>query len=162
MTTRSRLGATTFKGLLGLAAIATAPLLQSTQAQRADADHHGHGRPLPTTRRSTLGCAAKSRPADLPQPKEDQSVDNGADLVPQPEGAWPQAPAGFKVERYAQGFTEPRLIRTAPNGDLFLADSKAGKVMVLRGVGPDGKAQTTETFAEGLDHPFGINFYPAV
>ena len=35
-----------------------------------------------------------------------------------PTMPWPIAPAGFKVELYAQGFTEPRLIRTAPNGDL--------------------------------------------
>ncbi len=108
------------------------------------------------------GVRRKITVADLPQPMEEQSVDNGADVISQPQGAWPQAPAGFKVERYAQGqFTEPRLLRTAPNGDLFLADSKAGKVYVLRGVDASGKAQSTEVFAEGLDHPFGINFYPA-
>jgi glucose/arabinose dehydrogenase len=98
--------------------------------------------------------------ADLPEPKEDESVDNGPALIPRPDGAMPIAPAGFKVSLYAQGFTEPRLIRTAPNGDLFLADSKPGLVRVLRGVGPDGKALVSETFASGLDHPFGIAFYP--
>jgi glucose/arabinose dehydrogenase len=98
--------------------------------------------------------------ADLRAPAPDQSVDNGADMVSRPKDAWPQAPAGFKVELYAQNFTEPRLILTAPNGDLFVADSKAGEVKVLRGVNPDGKATTTETFASGLDHPFGIAFYP--
>lgn len=107
------------------------------------------------------GVRRKITVADLPQPKEDESVDNGANEVERPDGAMPQAPAGFKVELYAQGFTEPRLIRTAPNGDLFLADSKAGQIRVLRGVGTDGKAQTSETFATGLDHPFGISFYPA-
>ena len=55
----------------------------------------------------------------------------------------------------------PRLIRTAPNGDLFLADSGAGIIFILRGVGPDGKAAQIEKFATGLDHPFGIAFYPA-
>jgi glucose/arabinose dehydrogenase len=58
-------------------------------------------------------------------------------------------------------FTMPRLIRTAPNGDLFLADSGAGRIVVLRGTDADGKAATIETFASGLDHPFGIAFYPA-
>jgi glucose/arabinose dehydrogenase len=98
--------------------------------------------------------------ADLPAPAPDQSVDNGADLVPRPEGAWPQAPKGFKVELYAQDFKQPRLILTAPNGDLFVADSAAGEVKVLRGVTADGKVQTAETYASGLDHPFGIAFYP--
>jgi glucose/arabinose dehydrogenase len=58
-------------------------------------------------------------------------------------------------------FTMPRLIRAAPNGDLFLADSGAGILFVLRGVGPDSKAAQIEKFATGLDHPFGIAFYPA-
>jgi len=107
------------------------------------------------------GVRRKVTVGDLPEPKQDESVDNGPSLVDRPEGAWPQAPAGFKVEMYAQGFREPRLIRTAPNGDLFLADSKAGIVRVLRGVGADGKVQTMEEFAMGLDHPFGISFYPA-
>jgi glucose/arabinose dehydrogenase len=106
------------------------------------------------------GVRRKITVADLPAPNPDQSVDNGADLVPRPKDAWPQAPKGFKVELYAQDFKEPRLIRTAPNGDLFVADSAAGEVKVLRGVTADGKAKTTETFASGLDHPFGIAFYP--
>jgi glucose/arabinose dehydrogenase len=57
-------------------------------------------------------------------------------------------------------FVMPRLIRFAPNGDLFLADSQAGTIFVLRGVDANGKAQTIEKFATGLDHPFGIAFYP--
>ena len=36
----------------------------------------------------------------------------------------------------------PRVIHTAPNGDLFLADSQAGSVFVLRGVTANGKAET--------------------
>jgi glucose/arabinose dehydrogenase len=107
------------------------------------------------------GVRRKITVADLPEPKEAESVDNGPTVVPRPEGAWPQAPAGFKVELYADGFREPRLIRTAPNGDLFLADSHGDKIMVLRGVGPDGKAKTVSTFATGLDLPFGIAFYPS-
>jgi glucose/arabinose dehydrogenase len=98
--------------------------------------------------------------ADLPEPNPDQSVDNGASMVPRPDGVWPQAPKGFKVELYAQDFKEPRLIMTAPNGDLFVADSAAGQVKVLRGTTADGKVKTTETFASDLDHPFGIAFYP--
>ena len=58
-------------------------------------------------------------------------------------------------------FTMPRLIRVAPNGDLFLSDSGAGELIVLRGVGADGKAAKIATFATGLDHPFGISIYPA-
>ena len=121
--------------------------------------------------------------ADLPAPHPSEAVDNGPSVIPRPEGAWPQAPAGFKVTLYAGGdsapmtraenkqqittdhagtFVMPRLIRTAPNGDLFLSDSQAGTIFVLRGTGPDGKAAHIEKFATGLNHPFGIAFYPAV
>ncbi len=99
--------------------------------------------------------------ADLPAPAPGESVDNGPTLVARPQGAWPQAPEGFKVTLYADhAFRQPRLIRTAPNGDLFLSDSAAGTVFVLRGQTPDGKAAQIVPFATGLDHPFGIAFYP--
>ncbi len=117
------------------------------------------------------GNKIKITTADLPAPAPEQSVDNGPHLVARPAGAIPTAPAGYKVELYAEGgFTEPRLIRTAPNGDLFLADSHGDKIWVLRGVGPDGKAQQREVYADitsfasenGKALPFGIAFYPAV
>jgi glucose/arabinose dehydrogenase len=98
--------------------------------------------------------------ADLPVPAFEQSVDNGPKLVPRPDNAWPIAPKGFKVELFATGLDNPRLIRTAPNGDLFLAESETGKIKVFRGVGADGKAQQVSIFADGLHQPFGIAFYP--
>ncbi|HMD76689.1 MAG TPA: PQQ-dependent sugar dehydrogenase [Terracidiphilus sp.] len=99
--------------------------------------------------------------ADLPAPAPEQSVDNGPTLVPRPDNAWPIAPKGFKVDLYATGLDNPRLIRTAPNGDLFLAESETGKIKVFRGVGADGKAGQVSVFATGLHQPFGIAFYPA-
>ena len=99
--------------------------------------------------------------ADLPEPKTSEAVDNGPKVVPRPEGAWPVAPSGFKVELYATDLENPRLIRTAPNGDIFLAESQANKIKVFRGVGPDGKMKQVSEFATGLNLPFGINFYPA-
>src|SRR5579884_2028058 len=97
---------------------------------------------------------------DLPQPHATESVDNGPDVVSRPAGAMPQAPEGFKVEIYAEGLNYPREMRTAPNGDIFLAESHKGEIKVFRGVGKDGKAAQTETFATGLTQPFGIAFYP--
>ena len=99
--------------------------------------------------------------ADLPDPKPNESVDNGPALIPRPSNAWPIAPKGFKVELYATDLDNPRLIRTAPNGDIFLAESQPGVIKVFRGVGPDGKAKTEAEFATGLNLPFGIAFYPA-
>jgi glucose/arabinose dehydrogenase len=98
--------------------------------------------------------------ADLPAASPQESVDNGPGVVPRPANAWPKAPQGFKVDLYATGLDNPRLMRTAPNGDIFLAESKTGKIRVFRGIGADGKPQQTSVFAEGLHQPFGIAFYP--
>ena len=113
------------------------------------------------------GVRHKITVGDLPQPKEDEAVRNTAELVPKPAGVLPTAPAGFKVTLYAGGdsgptkFVQPRLLRTAPNGDIFLADTNGGTIYALRGVGQDGRAAQVVAFATGLDHPFGIAFYPA-
>ena len=106
------------------------------------------------------GVIRKLTVADLPAPYATKGVDNGAQMVARPNDAWPQAPAGFKVEQYATGLNQPRLIRTAPNGDLFVAISYSNKIMVFRGVDANGKPKQVETFAENLSQPFGIAFYP--
>ena len=97
---------------------------------------------------------------DLPPPYATKSAGNGPDIVARPANAWPQAPAGFKVEQYAAGLNNPRLIITAPNGDFFVAEGDAGEIEVFRGITGDGRAQQMETFASGLKRPYGIAFYP--
>jgi glucose/arabinose dehydrogenase len=97
---------------------------------------------------------------DLPQPYATPSAENGPDVVARPSDAWPKAPAGFKVELYAEGLDNPRLMRTAPNGDVFLAESNAGRIRVLRGITGDGKAELSAVFVSGLKSPYGIAFYP--
>ncbi|HVN05499.1 MAG TPA: sorbosone dehydrogenase family protein [Bryobacteraceae bacterium] len=98
--------------------------------------------------------------ADLPAPYDTPSADNRPHAVPRPADAWPKALPGFTVTTYATGLENPRLVRRAPNGDLFVAESGPGRIRVLRGIGADGKAQTVEVFASGLSQPFGIAFYP--
>ena len=49
---------------------------------------------------------------------------------------------------------------TAPNGDLFIAESGPGRIRIVRGRSTDGKPETNEVFATGLHQPFGIAFYP--
>ncbi len=97
---------------------------------------------------------------DLPPPMATKSADNGPDIVSRPANVWPKAPAGFKVELYTTGLDEPRLIRTAPNGDIFLAESRAGRIRVFRGITSDGKPEQMQIFATGLKEPYGIAFYP--
>jgi len=106
------------------------------------------------------GLSRRITAADLPVPRATPSVDNGPKLVPRPDKAWPLVPPGFKVELYATGLDNPRLLRTAPNGDVFVAESHPGRVKVFRGIQADGSYQRMEIFADGLHQPFGIAFYP--
>jgi len=105
------------------------------------------------------GKVRKITVQDLPAPFTTPSAGNGPKVVPRPENAWPKVPSGFKVELYASGFDEPRLIRTAPNGDFFVAE-KGGSIKVIRGITNQGKAELIAVFASGLKMPFGVNFYP--
>lgn len=106
------------------------------------------------------GVTRKITVADLPQPYATESSSNGPDLVERPGNAMPTAPAGFSVELYASGLENPRTLRTAPNGDIFLAEMEPGRIRVFRGMTSDGKPEQMAVFAEGLKHPYGIAFYP--
>jgi glucose/arabinose dehydrogenase len=106
------------------------------------------------------GKVRKITAQDLPQPFATNSSGNGPNVVARPEGAWPKVLPGFKVEQYAVGLENPRLIRTAPNGDFFVAEMEPGRIIVFRGITSEGKAQQMEVFVSGLKGPFGIAFYP--
>jgi glucose/arabinose dehydrogenase len=106
------------------------------------------------------GVRRKITVADLATPYETPSARNFPRVVERPEGAWPRVPEGFKVTEFATGLEQPRVIVRAPNGDLFLAESQAGHVRVLRDADGDGAPEVNQVFAAGLDRPFGIAFYP--
>jgi glucose/arabinose dehydrogenase len=120
----------------------------------------GSSSPFADYRAQSPGRTHKVTAADLPPPFATRSSDNGPDLVPRPEGAWPQAPAGFQVQLYAQGLSNPRLIRTAPSGDFFVAESDEDRVLVFRGVDAQGRAREKQVFASDLRKPFGLAFHP--
>jgi glucose/arabinose dehydrogenase len=106
------------------------------------------------------GLARKITVTDLPEPMS-PSPSRGTP-IPRPANAWPQAPAGFKVDLYvSSGLAQPRQIRTAPNGDFFVADSSASEIKIFRGISKDSKPEQTSVFASGLNRPFGIAFYPS-
>ena len=96
--------------------------------------------------------------ADLPD--VGQETPNAVELVPLPSGVRPQVPKGFSVEMVTSGLAEPRVIRVAPNGDLFVANSSANEVRVYRIPPGTAKPSASEVFAAGLRQPYGIAFYP--
>ena len=106
------------------------------------------------------GARRLIRPADLPSPYATPSAANPSSRVPRPPGALPKAPPGFSVELAASGLSAPRVIRVAPNGDLFVAESGAGRVLVFRDDGAGAALGLPHVFADNLPKVYGIAFYP--
>jgi glucose/arabinose dehydrogenase len=88
-------------------------------------------------------------------------VDNYPMVVSAPDGFQPQVPPGFQVSIFARGFSNPRWLAVAPNGDVFVADSSAGEVIALHGLSTEGTSQSRTAFADRLNLPFGIAFHGA-
>lgn len=116
------------------------------------------------------GLARKITAQDLPQPQSPgllreswmyvRAGTAGFRRGARPENAIPSAPPGFQVGIYVDGgLKNPRQIRRAPNGDIFVADTDGGTVRLFRGITADGKPRESSVYAS-LDGAFGINFYP--
>jgi glucose/arabinose dehydrogenase len=114
------------------------------------------------------GLARKITAQDLPQPQTPALMSRLSMYAAagfgrsgkRPENAIPKAPPGFKVDLYVgSGLTNPRQIRRAPNGDIFVADTGGGTVRIFRGITVEGKPQESSVYAS-LPAAFGINFYP--
>jgi hypothetical protein len=101
------------------------------------------------------------KPADLPKPGATPSSANVSRVVGRPASALPQVPAGFRIELFAEGLSGPRQMRVAPNGDIFIAETRSGRIRVLRAADGSSKPSNTEIYASGLHEPFGIAFFPS-
>ena len=99
--------------------------------------------------------------ADLPPDLATPSASNGPRVVPAPKNAKPRVPKGFEVALFATGLINPRYLLTAPNGDIFVTESSANTIRVLRDSDGDGRPDINEKFATGLSQPFGLAFYPS-
>jgi glucose/arabinose dehydrogenase/cytochrome c5 len=106
------------------------------------------------------GASRHIRLEDLPAPFASESASNGPKIVARPDTAKLLVPEGFKVELFASGLNNPRLMRIAPNGDIFLAETSPGNIKVFRGMNAEGKPDQVKVFASGLNIPFGMAFYP--
>jgi glucose/arabinose dehydrogenase len=96
---------------------------------------------------------------DLPAPFATASAGNGPDKSTPPEGFLPTVPDGFHIGIFAKEFKNPRFLTTAPDGDIFVAETGANEILVLRDPQHSGTAQQRDVFATGLKRPFGIAFH---
>ena len=93
----------------------------------------------------------------------------------------PKAPIGFVVEKYADGFDNPRWMYITPNGDVLVAETNsnhslleqvggtiiganksnnlshsADRITLLRDINKDGLPDQKDTLITGLNQPFGM------
>lgn len=99
-------------------------------------------------------------PAKLPPPFHTESARRSSRVMQQPANAKLTVPKGFKVNVFAEGeFRYPRWMALAPNGDVFVADSRANSIIVLRDKNKDGVADERSVWSDKLAQPFGIAFH---
>ena len=141
-------------------AVSFAALLAGVTAASA-LDYRGGPSAFGDWRIDSPGLMRKIGPEDVAAPLASQSTANRSKVVPKPADAKLQTMPGFKVEPFATGLQGARVMRIAPNGDIFLSQSRPdGKIAVIRPAKSGEKAETVETFAQGLKDAYGIAFYP--
>ena len=143
-----------------VAAASVAALLVGLSAASA-LDYRGGPSAYGDWHSDTPGLMRKIGPEDVAAPLATPSAANRSKVVPKPADAQLQTMPGFKVEPFATGLQGARVIRFAPNGDIFLSQSRPdGKITVIRPAKSGDKAEATSTFADGLKDAYGIAFYP--
>ena len=95
------------------------------------------------------GVRRKITVADLPSPHASRSAYNHPDIEARPADAQLRVPPDFIVEQFASALEGPRLVRVAPNGEIFVSESQAGRIRVLRAADGAVKPSRIEVFASG-------------
>jgi len=103
------------------------------------------------------------RVADLPKPYASQSLQRFSEVVARPANATLAVPEGFVIHTFADSLPNVRNMAIAPNGDVFVAQSKSDRITVLRDADHDGVSEFREVFAESINdslaQPFGLAFH---
>ena len=120
------------------------------------------------------GLMRKITPSDIVAPLATPSSANRSVIISKPADAQLKTMQGFDVQTFASDMGGARVIKQAPNGDIFVSQSRPGnvkvgdqlqpqrgKITVLRPSPDRSKPQLIETFVGDLKDPYGIAFYPS-
>jgi len=102
-----------------------------------------------------IGRRFSVRAEDLPPPHTGPAVASRSLTVPH-AGQVPRVPEGFTATLFASNLTHPRRLLVLPNGDVMVAEQKAGYLTLLRDQDGDGKADWVQRHAEGFNGPYGL------
>ena len=111
-------------------------------------------------KRDAPGRTHRIHIADLPPPFATPSSTNTGQVVPKPGAAALAVPKGFHVETYATALAGPRRMLAAANGDIFVSETRGGRISVLHPLPNGAGVAQQDVYVDGLNHPFGMAFYP--
>ncbi len=135
----------------------------------------------PDPKKAAVVNTKDNQQVELPAPYETKSSRNYCKVIGWPDGKTPLAPAGFKVNLFADGLDNPRNIYVLPNGDILVSQANteitgikklgadiigasgsqdlnksANNLVLLRDKDGDGKADAKTVFLSGLNQPYGM------
>jgi glucose/arabinose dehydrogenase len=102
-----------------------------------------------------IGRRITVKAEDLPEPKTGPVVASRPLTIPY-SGQAPRVPEGFTATPFATDLEHARRLLVLPNGDVLVAEQKAGHVTLLRDADGDGKAEWRQRHIEGLNQPYGL------
>jgi len=98
---------------------------------------------------------------DLPKPNATPSASKNPEVIPVPADPILNAPAGFKVNLFAE-VPQARWLALTPDGRVLCVSSKTDTIFLLPDANGDGVADSRETFADkqanDINLPFGMAF----
>jgi glucose/arabinose dehydrogenase len=102
-----------------------------------------------------LGRRFTVKAEDLPPPRTGPVVSSRSLVIPHQDQT-PRVLEGFTATAFMTGLEHPRRLLVLPNGDVLLAEQKAGYLTLLRDEDGDGKADWIQRHAEGFNQPYGL------
>src|SRR5206468_4501996 len=85
------------------------------------------------------GVRRKITIQDLPSPSSNILAINLPRVARRPADAQLRLPSGFTIDLYADGFRDPRFLLAAPTADVFVLESRANQLRVLRDTMDSGR-----------------------
>jgi len=100
-------------------------------------------------------------PSKLPDPPAPTTIPFLETAVPLPgiPGKSIALPPGFGISVFVDGLDNPRMMTIGPDGQLYVAERGAGRILRLPDANLDGIVDQIDIVAEGLNAPSSLAFY---
>jgi glucose/arabinose dehydrogenase len=146
---------------LAFSSVSSLIVLLGTSALAVDQDVRAGKAAYGDWQTDAPGVTRKITANDLSAPLETPPGRNFSKVISKPADAALKTMPGFSAAPFVTNMRGARVIRVAPNGDIFLSRSRPdGMIMAIRAKPGADKPDKVETFASGLRDPYGIAFYP--